>query len=91
MAIPSMSRLGALKISLENDLVHIYAKWGSSSSLRTDFPPAPRLSFSVKQQMFYIQIRKYYYSNALADVLELTYIIHIYLSMSIWVKCCTMT
>ena len=39
MAIPSMSRLGALKISLENDLVHIYAKWGSSSSLRTDFPP----------------------------------------------------
>ena len=43
MAIPSMSRLGALKISLENDLVHIYAKWGSSSSLRTDFPPAPQL------------------------------------------------
>ena len=36
MAIPSMSRLGALKISLENDLVHIYAKWGSSSSLRMD-------------------------------------------------------
>ena len=43
MAIPSMSRLGALKISLENDLVHIYAEWGSSSSLRTDFPPGPRL------------------------------------------------
>ena len=49
MAIPSMSRLGALKISLENDLVHIYAKWGSSSSLRTDFPPGPRLLVPVAQ------------------------------------------
>ena len=36
MATPSLSRLGALKISLGNDLVHIYAKWGCSSSLRMD-------------------------------------------------------
>ena len=50
MAIPSLSRLGALKISLENDLVHIYAEWGSSSSLRTDFPPGTRLC--IKYDLF---------------------------------------
>ena len=36
MATPSLSLLGALKISLGNDLVHIYAKWGCSSSLCMD-------------------------------------------------------